>query len=105
MVQVEIKALQCMIYCLMNEYELFQQLVNSVQRQIRSMGKEACPHIYRLIKSFKIAISPAKRNKFNKIEAMLENFPNVNPEYFAPTLYIRRNEIFIKRLVDKSIVA
>ena len=40
--QVEVKLLLGLQYCLMRDEELFNQLINSVQRQVRILGKEEC---------------------------------------------------------------
>ncbi|MDH5598764.1 MAG: hypothetical protein OEY34_06560, partial [Cyclobacteriaceae bacterium] len=44
-VHLEVKVLLSLQYCLMNDFDLFNQLVNSIQRQIRIIGKENCEHI------------------------------------------------------------
>ena len=43
------------------DYELFNQLANSIQRQIRMFGKDECENIQLFIKILKIAVSEGKR--------------------------------------------
>lgn len=98
LMHVEIKTLQALMYCLIDEYDLFGQLVNSIQRQIRVLGKEACPHIYAFTRLLRTAMSDVKTNKADKLKSILSRFPKVESDYFKPTLLIRRNEAFVQLL-------
>jgi len=95
---VELKVLLALQYCMMSDYELFNQLINSVQRQVRLLGKENCEHILQLTKILKIAISEIKKNKPEKIKAIIDKFPQVSTVYFAPTLLVKKDEEFINKL-------
>ena len=97
-VQLEIKVILCLQYCLMDDYELFSQLINSIQRQIRLLGKESCEHIQILTKILKISISENKRQKEQKIQTLIDRFVRKDRNYFAPTYLIELDEEFIKRL-------
>ena len=96
--QLEIKIVLALQYCLMNDYDLFNQLINSIQRQIRLLGKENCEHILFLSKIMKVSISDIKRNKVDKIRALIEKTESVKTEHFSPTALIRLDEDFISRL-------
>lgn len=98
--QLEIKTLLALMYCLFKDYELFNQLINSIQRQIRILGKDNCENIQLLNKIMKISLSESKRNKREKIGEMAKSFNALKPEqHFSPTLIIEFNDEFIDRLV------
>jgi hypothetical protein len=98
LVQMEIKALLALQYCLLKDFELFNQLSNSVQRQIRLIGKDACENVLYFLKMLKIAISEAKREKPAKINALIPKFKTISVSYFAPTALIRMDERFVENL-------
>ncbi|SMG20049.1 hypothetical protein SAMN05661096_01069 [Marivirga sericea] len=98
--QLEIKTLLALEYCLMKDYELFNQLINSIQRQIRIIGKENCMNIQVLNKIMKISLSESKRNKEEKISELVKKFKSLEPvQHFAPTLLLEFNDDLIKKLV------
>ncbi|WP_375579837.1 hypothetical protein ABWH96_01800 [Marivirga tractuosa] len=98
--QLEIKTLLALEYCLMKDYELFNQLINSIQRQIRIIGKENCMNIQVLNKIMKISLSESKRNKEEKISELVQKFKTIEPvQHFAPTLLLEFNDDLIKKLV------
>ncbi|MBW3544672.1 MAG: hypothetical protein KY428_03575, partial [Bacteroidetes bacterium] len=96
--QLEIKTLLALQYCLMSDYDLFNQLINSIQRQIRLLGKDTCDHVLLFTKIMKIAISESKRNKYDKIKQLSEKMNSLHPPYFAPTMYIRFDDILLEKL-------
>jgi len=50
------------------DFELFNQLSNSIQRQIRfSFGKDECENVPLFLKILKVATSESKRTKPKKI--------------------------------------
>ena len=79
--------------------DLFHQLVNSIQRQIRIIGKDKCEDIVIFIKIMKTAISDAKRNREDKLRKLIERF-NAVPvnRLFRPIKFIRLDENFIKEI-------
>ena len=85
-------------YCLMGDFDLFNQLINSIQRQIRIFGKENCEHIVVFSKMMKISISEVKQDKEDKIKALMEKFESLPTEIFAPTKLIRMDDNFLTRL-------
>lgn len=96
--QLEIKVLLALQYCLMNDYELFNQLINSIQRQIRVMGKDQTNHTIVFTKILKISISDLKRNKSSKIRSLIERFNRMEKSTFSPTMLIKMDDKFIAKL-------
>lgn len=66
--QLEIKLLLALQYCLLNDFELFSQLLNSIQRQIRLLGKENCDRAIIFTKILKTAIYDSKNDKMDKLK-------------------------------------
>jgi len=96
--QLEIKTILALQYCMVRDYDLFNQLINSIQRQIRLLGKDACEHVVIFTKMLKISISDSKKNKKSKIEALAEKIRNIELDYFTPTLLVKIDEEFISDL-------
>jgi len=96
--QLEIKMVLALQYCLMNDYELFNQLINSIQRQIRLLGKENCKHILIIGKMIKTSMNDIKKNKAEKIETLISKMDTLDINYFAPTTWIKMDEKFVKLL-------
>lgn len=96
--QLEIKTILALQYCMVRDYDLFNQLINSIQRQIRLLGKDACEHVVIFTKMLKISISDSKKNKKSKIENLSEKIKNIELDYFAPTLLVKINDEFIDNL-------
>lgn len=97
---LEIKSLLALQYVLMQDYELFNQLANSIQRQIRMFGKDECENIQLFIKILKIAVSEAKKEKAKKIAAVIPRFSGLNINYFAPTLLVKLDDALINKLTE-----
>ncbi len=98
---LEIKSVLALQYCCKKDYDLFAQLVNSIQRQIRILGKENCEHIVQFIKILRISISDAKRDKSSKIRALTIKAEGVEvPRLFCPTRQIELDEHFIELLAS-----
>ena len=96
--QLEIKTVLALQYCMVRDYDLFNQLINSIQRQIRLLGKDACEHVIIFTKMLKISISDSKKNKKAKIESLAEKIRNIELDYFTPTLLVKIDEGFIDSL-------
>jgi hypothetical protein len=86
-------------YCLLKDFELFNQLSNSVQRQIRMLGKHECKNVLLFLKILKVATSESKRDKPKKIQALISKFKSVTVDYFAPTTLIKMDGKFVEELV------
>jgi hypothetical protein len=98
--QLELKSLLALLYVLLRDYELFNQLSNSIQRQVRVFGKDACENILLFIKILKIVVSEAKKEKAKKINAVIPKLAALQTSYFAPTLLIKLDEKLVKNLTD-----
>ena len=96
--QMEVKAVLALQYCLLKDFDLFNQLTNSIQRQIRMFGKDECENVLLFIKILKIAVSEAKKEKPKKISALIPKFKDATVGYFAPTALIRMDEQFVESL-------
>ena len=96
--QMEIKALLALQYCLLRDFELFNQHSNSIQRQIRMFGKDECENVLLFLKILKIATSEAKKEKPKKITSLIPKFKEAKVSYFAPTTFISMDEEFVRKL-------
>ena len=97
---LEIKSLLALQYTLLKDFELFNQLSNSIQRQIRLFGKDDCENIQLFLKILKIATSEAKKEKEKKITAVIPRLNATIVNYFAPTKLIKLDDRFIALLTD-----
>ena len=99
-IQLEIKSLLALQYVLLKDYELFNQLSNSIQRQIRLFGKDACENILLFLKVLKISTSEAKKEKAKKINALVPRLTTITVNYFAPTRLIKLDDKFVRLLTE-----
>jgi hypothetical protein len=97
---LEIKLFLALQYAMIKEHDLFNQLVNSIQRQIRLFGKEECLHAVLIIKVCKTALSEGKKGKKAKLKLLIEKLNGTLPNYYSPFNYIPMNDTFINRLSD-----
>ncbi len=95
---LEVKMFMALQYCLMKDFELFNQLTNSIQRQVRLLGKEKCQHIVVYSKIFKSSINQVKKGKSSKISSHMSKLIKVKPDYFSPFNFIRLDDDFVNRL-------
>ena len=100
--QLEVKVILALQYCMQNDYDLFNQLINSIQRQIRIMGKENVEHVLLFTKIMKISISDIKKNKHSKIKALADKFNTLGRSHFAPTMYVKMDDEFIEKLSNNT---
>ena len=98
--QLEIKSLLALQYTLMHDFELFNQLSNGIQRQIRMFGKDTCESIQLYLKILKIATSEAKKEKAKKIHAVIPRLSTLQVGYFAPTMLVKLDERFVNLLTE-----
>ncbi len=99
-VQMEVKALLALQYCMLRDFELFNQYSSSVQRQIRMFEKDDCKNVILFLKILKIATSEAKKDKPKKMAAVISKFKTETVPYFAPTFYVKMDDKFIANLTD-----
>ncbi len=98
LIHLEIKSLLALQYCLMNDFDLFNQLINSIQRQIRILGRDNCEHVVLFTKMLKISISEVKQDKANKIRPLIEKFNGVERKLFSPVGLIQMDDKFVDKL-------
>ncbi|SKC89675.1 hypothetical protein [Ohtaekwangia koreensis] len=98
--QLEIKSLLALQYTLMRDVELFNQLSNSIQRQIRLFGKDSCENIQLFLKILKISTSEAKKEKAKKITAVIPRLNSLTVSYFAPTKLVKLDDRFVNLLTE-----
>lgn len=103
-IQLEIKIVLAVQYCMQNDFELFNQLINSIQRQIRLLGKDKCEHIIIYTKILKTAISDVKRNKVDKLNKLVEKLVEVNVPHFSPSSLIKFKGDFVQRISERIVV-
>lgn len=96
--QLEIKVILAIQYCLMSDYDLFGQLVNSIQRQIRILGKERFEHLTLITKMLKTSMNENKKNKASKIKALISKMPESDENIFSPTRLIKMDNNFVEIL-------
>lgn len=96
--QLEIKVILALQYCLLDDYDLFNQLINSIQRQIRLIGKDKCEHLLIFTKMLKISLSDIKKNKADKISELAKKFDQINIPLTAHTKLIKIDEALIEKL-------
>jgi hypothetical protein len=96
--QMEVKLFLALQYCLLKDYDLFNQLINSIQRQVRILGKEHCTHILLYTKIMKSSLNDVKKSKSTKIQGNINKLRNVLPKHFSPLNYIKLDDEFISRL-------
>lgn len=98
--QLEIKSLLALQYTLLKDYELFNQLSNSIQRQIRLFGKDSCENIQLFVKILKIATSEAKKDKAKKIQSIIPRFNATAVGYFSPTKLVKMDNKLVDKLTE-----
>ncbi|HLT71049.1 MAG TPA: hypothetical protein VKZ75_00285, partial [Cyclobacteriaceae bacterium] len=99
-IQLEVKSLLAMQYTLLKDYELFNQLSNSIQRQIRLFGKDSCENIQLFIKILKIATSEAKKEKAKKIHLIIPKLNATSVNYFSPTRLVKLDDKLVSKLTE-----
>lgn len=102
LVQLEIKSLLAIQYCMLNEIDLFNQLINSIQRQIRLIGKEHCEHILILTKILKLGIADVRKIKQDKLDMLSYKYNSVERNHFSPSSLIRMGDDFLGRFTNRS---
>lgn len=97
---LEIKSVLALQYVLLKDFELFNQLSNSIQRQIRLLGKDECENIQLFLKILKIVTSEAKKEKEKKIVPIVPKLAAQQVKYFAPTMLVKFDDALIKKLIE-----
>lgn len=96
--QLEVKLFLALQYCLMKDYDLFNQLINSIQRQVRILGKDSCVHVLTYTKIMKSSLNDVKKSKASKIQSYLGKLKAQLPLHFSPLNYVKLDDEFVSRL-------
>jgi len=96
--QLEIKILLALQYCLMRDEELFNQLINSVQRQVRILGKEDCEHITLFIKMMKSSLNEKGRSRQQKINTLMQKLNERKAKGFSIMKMIKMDDRLVQQL-------
>ena len=90
--QIEIKLLLALQYCILNDYDLFNQCVNSIQRSIRISEKETMEHVQIFIKIMKTALGDNKKTKPGKIKSLVDKLRFLEIPHFSGIKHLRMDE-------------
>jgi hypothetical protein len=96
--QLELKCLLALQYVLLGEFDLFQQQANSIQRQVRLLGKEGGENLLMFIKILKVAASDKKKEKARKINSLIPKLSALQPTCFSPTHLVKLDDKFVEAL-------
>ena len=96
--QVELKALLALQYVLLDEYNLFMQVVSSLQRQLRLLGKDKMPHMVFFVKILKCSIQDNRKDRPTRIQALTKQIPMPRLAEFCPTSFVQINETFTEQI-------
>lgn len=97
---LEVKLFLAVQYVMLKDHDLFNQLVNSIQRQIRLLGKDECTHAILIIKICKIALNETKKGKKAKLSLLVDKLNLALPDYYSPFCYLNMNDSFIEKLSE-----
>ena len=96
--QVELKALLALQYALLDEYDLFMQTVNSLQRQLRLLGKNKMPHMTPFVKILKLSIQDSRKDRPVRMRTLAKQMPMPLLANFCPTSFVQIDETFTERM-------
>ena len=98
-VQFEIKTMLALLYCLVRDYQMFNGLANSIQRQLRMYGKNSCPHVTLLIRILRLAVSVRMVEKEKQITKIVRKLESLRVDHFVAFMYVRLDQKLIKKLL------
>ena len=96
--QLEIKTFLALQYCLLKDDDLFNQLMNSIQRQIRLHGKKRLEHLVFITKSMKQSLTGTSKIKPNKIKSLINKISFEKVKFYSPLRYVKYNDNLIAKL-------
>lgn len=99
---LELKCLLALQYAVLDEYDLFMQIVNSIQRHVRLLGKDRVEHLAIFVKILKTAMGEQKNNKEEKVLKLLEKFSYGSQLCFSPLSLIKVDDAFVKLLCSAT---
>jgi hypothetical protein len=90
---LEVKCFLLIIYTLEKDEDLFNQLLGSIQRQIRLLGKEESQNNLYLLKLLKASFQETGKSKEQKIKLAASKINFGNQSVFSPLQYIELNDL------------
>jgi hypothetical protein len=93
---LEVKIVLALQYAIMQDSELLNQLLGSIQRQIRLLGKQNCLYAVLYVKLIKLMSNQAKAEKPEKAKSLLDKIYAYKRTGFSPTAYIKIDDKFFK---------
>lgn len=88
---LEIKCFLLIIYTLENDEDLFNQLLGSIQRQIRLLGKEESQNNLQLLKLLKASFQETGKTKEQKLKTAASKINFSSESIFSPLRYLDVN--------------
>jgi hypothetical protein len=95
---LEVKLLLALQYCLMRDEELYDQLISSIQRQVRILGKDECEHITIFIKIMKISFKDTGKIRHTKISQYVGLLKTKKINGFSVVKLMKLDETFVNQL-------
>ena len=103
---LDIKLLLAVFYAIVQETDLLNQSLGSMQRQVRILSKETCFHAVQLMKVLKLSIYEPKLNeaetaeKNDKIKMFVEKLRKMAvPTGFSLVRYLKFDEAFASKFI------
>lgn len=93
---LEVKIILALQYAILDDTELLNQLLGSIQRQIRLLGKQNCMIAALYVKLIKLMINQTKSEKPEKAKVLLNKIKSIPRQGFSPTAYIQISEDLFK---------
>lgn len=97
---IEVKLLLTLQYCIMHDQELFNQSVNSIQRQIRLLD-DSEEHSSLFIKLMKAATAENKQGRSQRLKQITEKIRQKPVSLFSPIMLLCADDKFLQHL-DKT---
>jgi phosphatidylserine/phosphatidylglycerophosphate/cardiolipin synthase-like enzyme len=86
----------------MSDYELFSQLLNSIQRQIRILGKDSCDSMLLFTKLLKTSLYDSKNGKAAKVRLLVDKMNKTDSRTFSLLSLVKMDESFVNRLSSQN---
>lgn len=93
---LEVKIILALQYAILDDTELLNQLLGSIQRQVRLLGKQNCMIAALYVKLIKLMINQTKAEKPEKAKILINKINALPRQGFSPTAYIRISEDLFK---------
>jgi len=95
---IEIKLAQALMYCLIDDRDLFNQNINSLQRQLRMMDDNSQYHATLFIKLMKASMGDDKPGKMGRLRDYVFKLKGIELRHFSPLSMIRLDDSFAEQL-------